>query len=192
MLVLIVGLVIFLGVHSTRIVADGWRGAMVARLGEGPWKGLYSLASAVGFVLIIWGYALARATQVDLWSPPAWTRTAAGLLMLVSFVLVAAAYVPRNRIKAKLGHPMLVGTKVWALAHLLANGRAADIVLFGAFLVWAVVAFRSARLRDRAAGTAYPHGTLARDATAAAIGLGVWVLFGGILHTWLIGVPIFG
>src|SRR6266571_2870113 len=157
--VLIAGLVIFLGVHSLRIVAEGWRQQQIARLGEGPWKGLYSLASGLGLALVVWGFALARQHPVLLWAPPSWTRHVTALLMVFSFVLVVAAYVPRNALKARLGHPMLLGVKTWAFAHLIANGTLADVLLFGGFLVWAVLCFRSARARDRAAGTVYPAGT---------------------------------
>lgn len=189
---LILGLLILLGMHSLRIVAEDWRSAQIARLGEMRWKGLYSLASAVGLVLIVWGYGLTRAEPVAVWDPPAWTRYPAALLNLPAFVLIAAAYVPGNRIKAALGHPMLLGVKVWALAHLMSNGRLGDLLLFGAFLVWAVLDFRSARRRDRLAGTRYPAGSLARDVAAAAAGLAAWALFAGFLHEWLIGARPFG
>ena len=101
-----------------------------------------------------------------LWTPPVWTRHAAALLTLPAFILLAAAYVPRNAIKARLGHPMLLGTKLWAAAHLLANGNVADVLLFGGFLVWATLCFRAAKGRDRAAGTTYPS-----DGFLSALGL---------------------
>lgn len=129
---LVLGLLLFLGTHSIRIVADGWRTARVARLGENRWKGLYSLASALGLGLIVWGYGLARAEPVALWTPPRWTRHLAALLTLPAFILIAAAYVPGSRIKTALGHPMVAGVKVWAIAHLLSNGNLADALLFGA------------------------------------------------------------
>ncbi len=185
---LILGLLLFFGTHSIRIVADGWRAAQLARLGEPRWKGLYSLASAVGLGLVVWGYGLARAEPVALWDPPAWTRHAAALLTLPAFFLIAAAYVPGNRIKAAVGHPMVAGVKVWALSHLVSNGTLADVLLFGAFLVWAALDLRSARRRDRAAGIRYPEGTAARDSLTIAIGLAAWALFAGVLHAWLIGV----
>ncbi len=188
---LVIGLVIFLGVHSIRVFADDWRGAQIARRGENAYKGLYTLASLIGFVLIIWGYGLARGAPVQLWAPPAWTRHAASLLTLISFVLIAAAYVPRNRIKAKLGHPMVAGVKLWAIAHLLANGTLADLVLFGAFLAWAVLDFRSARRRDRLASTVYPAGTMGGDAATVVAGVVGWFVFALYLHGWLIGVRPF-
>jgi uncharacterized membrane protein len=123
---LVLGLVLFLGVHSVRIVADGWRTQMRARLGEGAWKGLYSVASVVGLVLVVWGYGLARQQPVVLWNPPVGMRHAASLLTLIAFVLLAAAYVPRNVFKARLHHPMVLSVKVWALAHLISNGNLAS------------------------------------------------------------------
>jgi uncharacterized membrane protein len=192
MTLLVLGLVLFLGVHSTRIVADGWRGAQLARLGERAWKGLYSLVSIAAFVLLVWGYGQARQQPVVLWSPPVWTRHVAALLMLVSAVLLVAAYVPRNAIKARLHHPMLLAVKVWALAHLLANGNLADVLLFGAFLVWAVFDFRSARRRDRAAHTVYPPGTTAGTTKTVVIGIVAWAVFAFWLHGPLIGVRPFG
>lgn len=185
---LILGLILFLGTHSIRLVADGWRTAQVGRLGLNRWKGLYSLASALGLGLVVWGYGLSRAEPVVLWLPPGWTRHLAALLTLPAFVLIAAAYVPGSRIKAAVGHPMVAGVKVWAIAHLLSNGNLADVLLFGAFLLWAVLDFRSARQRDRAAGVVYRPGSAARDGLVIAAGTGVWALFAGFLHLWLIGV----
>jgi uncharacterized membrane protein len=188
MLALVIGLLLFLGTHSIRIVADGWRAARIARLGLNRWKGLYSLASALGLGLIVWGYGLARAEPVALWAPPGWTSHLAALLTLPAFILIAAAYLPGNRIKPAVGHPMVAGVKVWAVAHLLSNGNLADVLLFGAFLAWAGLDFRSARQRDRAAGVTCRPGTAARDGLVIAAGAGVWALFAGFLHLWLIGV----
>lgn len=185
---LILGLVLFLGAHSVRIVADGWRTAMRAKLGEGPWKGLYSLVSITGFGLIIWGFGQARLDPQVLWVPPLAMRHVAALLVLIAFVFLAAAYVPRNGIKARLHHPMILSVKVWALAHLLANGKLADVVLFGAFLLWAVLDFRSARQRDRAAAAVYPPGTLAGTLGAVVVGVLAWAGFAFWGHQWLIGV----
>lgn len=189
---LILGLVLFLGVHSVRIVADGWRTATLARVGEGAWKGLYALASLAGFALIVWGYDEARMAPVDLWFPPLWTRHLAALLTLPAFVLLVAAYVPGNHLKAALGHPMLAGTKLWALAHLASNGRLADLLLFGGFLVWSALCFRAARRRDRAAGLARPAASGARTALAIAAGVIAWAAFALYLHGALIGVRPFG
>ncbi|MBC7438094.1 MAG: NnrU family protein [Bdellovibrionales bacterium] len=192
MAVLILGLVLFLGVHSTRIVADGWRAATIARIGEKPWKGLYALASIAGFVLIVWGFGMARRSPVYLWEAPMGMRHLAGALLLVAFVLLVAAYVPRNSIKGRLHHPMVLAVKVWALAHLLANGNLADVVLFGAFLVWAVFSFRAARRRDQTAGTVYPAGTVAATAITVLVGVAAWALFAFWAHGYLFGVRPFG
>jgi uncharacterized membrane protein len=135
---------------------------------------------------------LSREHGLVIWDPPTWTRHVAALLTLPAFILVTAAYVPGNHIKAALGHPMVAGVKLWAIAHLIANGRMGDIVLFSAFLVWAVLDFRAARRRDRLAGTRYPAGTATRDAIVVTVGLVVWGAFAGNLHAWLIGVRPFG
>lgn len=194
MWVMVLGLILFLGVHSVRIVAEDWRTATLARVGEKPWKGLYSLVSAVGFVLIIWGFAMARRAPVLVWAPPMWTHHLAALLTLVAFVLIAAAYVPGNGLKARLHDPMILGVKTWALAHLLANGFLHDIVLFGAFLVWAVFDFRAAR-RRRTSGVRAPAGAARSAASRTAItvvaGLVAWAVFALWLHRWLIGVQPF-
>ena len=192
MTVLILGLLLFLGVHSVRIFAEGWRGAQIARFGETGWKLVYSLVSLIGLVVLIHGYGMSRADPVLVWNPPIWTRHLAALLTLPAFILLAAAYVPGNRIKAALGHPMILGVKVWAFSHLLANGRLGDIVLFGAFLLWAVLDFRAARQRDRASPVTRPAGGLAGDAITLVAGLVGWAVFALYLHTWLIGVPVFG
>jgi len=191
MTILILGLLVFLGVHSTRIFADGWRAAQLKRLGEGAWKGIYSLLSLAGFALIVWGFGLARQEPVVLWTPPVAMRHVAALLTLIAFVLLAAAYVPRNAIKARVHHPMVLAVKVWAFAHLLANGKLADLVLFGAFLAWAVVCFIAARKRDRAAGTQYPAGTPGGTAAAVVAGAAAWAAFTFWLHGALIGVRPF-
>lgn len=192
MAILVLGLLIFLGVHSVRIVAEPWRTRMRASMGEQGWKGVYSLAALVGLVLVIWGYGQARQVPVVLWVPPVGMRHLAGLLNLVAFIFLAASHVPNNGIKARVHHPMLIGVKTWAVAHLLANGNLADVVLFGAFLLWAVVDFISARRRDRAAGTVYPPGTARGTVIAIVAGVAVWALFAFWLHGVLIGVRPFG
>lgn len=189
---LIAGLVIFLGVHSVRIVADGWRTRALQRVGEAAYKGLYTVVSLLGFGLIIYGFGVARETPVVLWLPPMGMRHAASLFTVVAFVLLAAAYVPRNAIKARVHHPMVLAVKSWALGHLLANGMVAHVLLFGAFLVWAVLNFIAARRRDRAAGTQYPAGTVGGTLVAVAVGLVVWALFAFQLHGLLIGIRPFG
>ena len=189
---LVLGLVLFLGVHSTRIFADDWRTRQIARLGEGAWKGLYSVASLAGFALLVWGYGQTRIDPVVVWDPPTWTRHLAALLMIPAFVLVVAAYVPGNRIKAAVGHPMVAGVKIWAIAHLLSNGRLGDIVLFGAFLAWAVLDFRTSRRRDRADGRRYPVAGASRTIIVITVGLVAYGVFAAMLHARLIGVSPFG
>ena len=188
MLVLILGLIVFLGAHSVRIFAEDWRREKIARLGEGPWKGLYSLASAVGLVLIVWGYGMARQEPVLLWTSPEWLRHLAIALNLIAFILLAAFLVPAGRMKARLGHPMLLSVKVWAFAHLLANGTLADLFLFGGFLVWAIVDFAAARRRDRAAGIVRVAGPARNDVIAVVVGVVIWAAFLWRVHAWLIGV----
>lgn len=187
---LILGLVVFLGTHSVRIFAEDWRGRQIARLGAGGWKGAYSLVSAAGLALIVYGYATARAEAVQLWMPPPWTHPVAGVLMLPAMILIAAAYVPANHIKSALGHPMLAGVKVWAFAHLLANGTLADLLLFGGVLAWAVLDLRAARRRGRAAGVASVPATASGSALAVVTGIAGWALFLFYLHGALIGVPL--
>ena len=192
MTLLILGLLIFLGSHSVRIFAEPWRGARIAAMGLNAWKGVYSIVSIAGFVLIVWGYGVARGAPVILYSPPVWTKHVAALLTIPAFILLAAAYVPGTRIKRAVGHPMIAGVKAWAFAHLLANGTLADVVLFGAFLVWAIVDYIAARRRDRAAGTVYVVGPITRDVTAVVVGLVAWAAFAFWLHAVLIGVRPFG
>lgn len=187
---LILGLIVFLGTHSVRIFAEDWRTRQIARIGNGGWKGAYSLSSAVGLALIVYGYGATRAQPLQLWMPPAWAPRAAGLLMLPAMILVAAAYVPGNRFRAVLGHPMLAGVMIWAFAHLLANGALADLLLFGGFLAWAALDYRAGTGRDRAAGAAPPPVTATGSVLAVVIGFAGWVLFLLYLHGALIGVPL--
>jgi len=188
MWILIVGLVLFLGVHSTRIVADDWRSARLAQWGPNGWKAVYSLVSLAGLVLIIWGYGVARQQPVVLWSPPRGMNHLASLLMVFSLVLLAAAYVPANAIRARLRHPMVLGVKVWAFAHLLTNGTVADVLLFGSFLAWAVLNFRSARQRDRRDGAQALPSSMGGTIVTVAVGLVLWAALAFAGHAWLFGV----
>ena len=192
MVYLIAGLFIFLGVHSIRMFAEAWRTRTLQRVGEGTFKGVYSVASVIGFVLIIYGFGVARETPVMLWFPPAGMRHGASLLTLVAFVFLAAAYVPRNSIKARVHHPMVLGVKAWALAHLFSTGSVAHLILFGAFLAWGVLNFIAARKRDRALATQYPAGTLPATVLTVVIGVAVWAAFAFKLHGLLIGIRPFG
>ena len=189
---LVAGLVLFLGVHSTRVFANDWRNRTLARMGEKPFKGLYALLSLAGFLLLLWGYGQARQQGVMLWNPPVFTRHLAALLTLVAFVLLTATYVPGNQIKAKLHHPMVLGTKVWALAHLLANGGLADTVLFSGFLIWSVLLFAASRKRDRRENIVYAPGNAKATAITVVVGVIAWALFAFWLHRVVIGVSPFG
>ena len=188
MLLLIFGLVIFLGAHSIHIVAADWRQRQIQRFGAGAWKGLFALASLVGLILMIGGFSSAQETLVLLYAPPDWLRHLNSVLTLIAFVLVTAAYVPRNHFKERIGHPMLAGVTIWAFGHLLAIGMLRDVVLFGAFLVWAIVDFVVSRRRDRRAGTVYPRGSRQGDVTTIVVGVILWIAFALWLHKWLIGV----
>ena len=191
MTLLVIGLVVFLGIHSVRILADDWRTARIAKSGLGPWKLAFTVLSLIGFVLIVYGYGQARQATPLLYSPPVWTKHLAAALTLPAFILITAAYVKGTRIKARVGHPMILGVKVWAFAHLLSNGTLADVVLFGSFLVWAVLDYIASRRRDRATGTTYPIGPVKRDMIAVLAGAIAWVVFGFLLHGPLIGVRPF-
>ena len=188
MSVLLLGLVIFLGVHCVRIFADDWRTATISRMGAQRWKGAFSILSLLGFGLLVWGFGMARMQPVQLWSPPQALRHLALLLNMLAFVLLVAAYVPGNGIKARLHHPMVLSVKVWALAHLLANGNVAHVVLFGGFLAWGVLDFIAARRRDRAEGTVYGTGRLSATLTTCVLGVVAWAGVAFWLHGWLIGV----
>lgn len=191
---LILGLILFLGVHSVSIVAPEGRHRMAQRLGAAGWQGLYSLIAAAGLFLIIWGYGQARLEPVVLYTPPTAFRHVAALLMLPVFVLLLAPYLP-GRIKAMAKHPMLLAVKLWALAHLLANGTLADVLLFGGFLAWAVVDRISVKRREKAGllrqAPALPASGV-NDAIALIGGLALYVVFVLWAHAWLIGVRPFG
>ena len=188
MAALVLGLVIFLGLHSTRIFADGGRTKAIARLGEGPWKGVYSLLSVIGFVLIVWGFGQARGSASELWTPPIWTRHTNILLMLVSLILIGAYIFKKSHIAVAVHHPMVWGVAVWAAGHLIANGSTADLVLFGAFLVWACADLMSAYGRDARNSVVYPEPNLGATIGAIALGVVLWIALLGGLHLWLFGV----
>ena len=184
MLWLVLGLIIFLGVHSVRIFAPDWANAKQASMGEGPWKGIYSLKSVVGLGLIIWGYGLAR-NEVMVWDPPFWMGHINALLMVFALILLAAYMLPAGKIKPAVKHPMIAAVKIWAFGHLLANGDLASIVLFGSFLAWAVADRIS--LKRRGASVAAP-GPVKWDIAAIVLGLVIYGLFVMKLHVWLFGV----
>lgn len=186
MTILIVGLILFLGLHSLSIINEPLRNRLHASLGEGAFKGLYSLVSLVGLVLIIWGYGAARLDPTVIYTPPGWLRHLAMLLLVPVFPLLFATYFP-GRIKAKLGHPMLVAVKLWALAHLLANGMLHDLFLFGSFLVWAVADRISMKRRTQRPIPTLPT-SKANDIIAVVGGLVVYVVTVLWAHQWLFGV----
>jgi uncharacterized membrane protein len=187
---LTLGLVLFLGMHSASLFAPALRNRLAAAGGGIPWKLVYALVSIVGFWLIIRGYGEARLMPEVLYSPPRWTRHLMALLMLPVFPLLLAAYLP-GRIKALAGgHPMLVATKLWALAHLLGTTTVADAVLFGSFLAWAVADFVSARRRPARAIPAAPPSRF-NDPIALVAGLALYGAFVGFLHLHLIGIAPF-
>lgn len=191
MSILIVGLLIFLGVHSLRIFAAAFCQRVQANLGMTTWKVVFALISIVGFVLIVWGFSLARQQPVLLYAPPRAFKHANALFTLIAFILVAAAYIPHNHIKEKIGHPMLAGTKLWAFGHLLAIGFLHDVILFGAFLIWAVLLFVISRRRDRRDGVVMPQGAIKGDILSLMVGLFGWVVFAFFLHIRWIGVNPF-
>jgi len=189
MTVLIIGLIVFLGAHSVRIFADGWRTRCIEKWGAGRWKGGYSLLSLLGFVLLIVGFDQARSPVVVVWEPPLWTWHITVFLNLLASVLLTAAYIPQNAIGVALKDPMILGVKTWALAHLLSNGTLAGIVLFGSFLLWAVLDFRACRKR-RALLAAIPLAevSVAKTALTVVVGLAAWLLIAGYAHRIVIGI----
>lgn len=188
MAILIGGLAIFFAVHMVRIVAPGWRERMLAA-NAGRWKGLYALASLVGFALIVWGWIVYRPEAPQLYVPPGWGRHAAMLLVPAGLIALAAAYQPAGRIKATLQHPFLVGVMLWSLAHLLANGDLAGVLLFGAFLAYAAIDLVAALARPGRVAFATWRG----DAVAAGAGLALSAVLILGLHAVLFGVsPLAG
>jgi uncharacterized membrane protein len=190
MAVLILGLAIFLGMHSLVIVSPELRTRAVQRLGEGVWKSLHGLISLIGLALIIQGFGLARQAPTMLYMPPSYLRFAAFLFMLPVFPLIIAAYLP-GRIKTAVKYPLLVAVKCWALAHLLANGGLADVLLFGGFLAWAVLDRISLKRRPPLAIRTAPAGPF-NDVIAVLLGLAIYALFIGWAHQRLFGVSPVG
>lgn len=184
---LLAGLILFLGVHSIGIFAPAWRAATIERLGDATWKALFTVASVVGFVLLVHGYGLARGDPQVLYTTPPFMRHVAALLMLPVFPLLLATYLP-GRIKLAVKHPMLTATKTWALAHLLVNGAVADVLLFGGFLVWAVADRIAAGRRTMPRATPAAPASRWNDLLAVAGGLVLYVVFVAWAHERLIGV----
>ena len=190
MAMLILGIVIFLGIHLIPAVAPTLREQLGERLGQMGWRAIHSVAALVGLYLIAVGYGESRMAPVFLWTPPAFLSHLTALLMLVAFIFLAAAWVPENAIKKRVGHPMLLAVKTWAIAHLLVNGNLADLLLFGSFLAWGVLSFILHRRADRASGLSRV-GQSRGASTVITLVLGVVLtgLFALWLHPILIGVP---
>lgn len=188
MTALVLGLVIFIGMHSVRIVSDDFRTRQIEKIGINTWRGMYAAVAIVGIVLIVAGYGAARGAPQVLWYPPVWMIYVATVLTIPAFILMAASFVSGTRIRNKVGHPFVLGVSIWALAHLIANGMLADVLLFGAFLIWSAAAYVSGRRRDGKAGMVYPIGPPWRDVIAVVGGLVAWTVFALWLHGWLFGV----
>jgi uncharacterized membrane protein len=188
---MILGLVVFIGTHLITTRREQ-RAAIIGRIGEGAYKGLYSVASIVGVVLIAYGFAHYRATGwIEVWSPPAWTRHVTVALVWPAIIMFVAAYSP-GRIKTTLKHPMLVGTKLWALAHLISNGDLGSIILFGAILAWAVIDRISLKRRTDPGALPIPVGGVTKDVIAVVVGTLIYLALGFWFHPYVIGVPVFG
>jgi uncharacterized membrane protein len=189
--ILILGLAVFIGTHVITTRRDT-RARLIGRFGEGRYKIAYSAASIVGVLLIAWGFGVYRAAGwVDVWYPPAWTRHLTALLVWIAVICVVAAYSP-GRIKTTLKHPMLVGVKLWAFAHLISNGDLGSIILFGGILGWAVFDRISLKRRTDAGGPPIPVGGVSKDVIAVVIGTLVYLALGFWFHPYVVGVPAFG
>ena len=187
----IIGLVLFLGAHVFVTMRDR-RAGLIAKLGAGPYRGLFVLVSLVGVVLAGYGFAEYRAAGfIMVWYPPAWTRHIVEALMWPASIMVVAAYIPGN-IKRVLKHPMLVGVKTWAFAHLCANGDLGGMILFGAVLAWAVYDRITLKRRSDPGAPSIPVGGGMNDIIAVVVGTIVYLALGFVFHPVVIGVPAFG
>lgn len=193
MSLLILGLIVFIATHSLAS-RRATRAALIEKLGERPYRGLFSLVSAVGLGLIVYGFGAYRAGgYIPVWEPPRAMAHVASLLMVLSFIALAAAYAPAGAIKRRLKHPMLVAVKIWALAHLLVNGDLGSMILFGSFLAWAVydrIALKRREVVEGAKWASIAPGFAKGDVIAIVVGLAVAVIFALWLHAPIIGVPV--
>jgi uncharacterized membrane protein len=185
---LLAGLVLFLGVHSVAIVAPAWRDRVVERVGLKPWQGAYALISLAGLILVVMGYAELRNQTTFLYVLPRWINAISSTLMLPVFPLLLATYLP-GAIRTAARHPTLVAVKLWAVAHLLANGSVADVILFGSLLAWAVADRISLKRRPPRQGPAAPAGPW-NDVIVVVGGLALYMLMLQWGHAWLIGMPL--
>ena len=191
LIVLVIGLVLFQGTHAF-VTRRAWRDAVIERVGVGPYKGVIALLSAIGILLISYGFGEYRATGwIDVWHPPQWTSYITQLLMWPASIFVVAAYI-RGDIWRVLKHPMLVGVKTWALAHLISNGDLGSILLFGSFLLWAGFHRVTLKYRTDAGAPAIAAGDRRRDWIAIAAGTVLYLGLGFIFHPYVIGIPVFG
>ena len=189
MLLLIVSLILFLGIHLIRVIAPGWRTSTIASLGESRWKLGYSLASILSLVLVVYAFGEARQETGILYTPPVWMAHLASLLMLVAMICLVASLLPPGHIATRTRHPMVLSVKIWALAHLLANGETSSVILFAGFLAWGVVLRIALKRRERRGELVRkPFVSTRYDLLAVIIGLLVFLLFVWRLHVWLIGV----
>ncbi len=186
---LILGLIVFFGIHVVRMVAPGFRAARIEALGEGPWKGIYSVVALVGLVLIVWGWMQYRAEAPQVYVPPEWGRHVTALLVLIAFILLGAGNGPVGRIRATLVHPFLIGIMLWAAGHLFANGDLASVLLFGAFLVYAIVNRIAVGFRSEPAPV---FATYRGDIIAIVSGIVLYLVFVLWLHGLLFGVVPLG
>ena len=187
MITLVIGLVIFLGIHSARVFAPGFRDNTIASRGEGAWKGIYTIISLIGFVILIYGYGQARLENVFFYSAPTWFAHILILLMVPVMILLVASQLPAGRIKKAVKNPMLLATKIWALGHMAVNGDLASWLLFGSFLAWAVIVLISTKRR----GQTFPVETAtSSDVISVVVGIGAWALFAFWAHQWLFGVAV--
>ena len=189
--ILVVGLIVFLGGHAFA-TCRAQRAAVIARIGEGPYKGLFALVAAIGLILIGYGFSVYRTTGwIDVWYPPRWTYYITQLLMWPASIFVVAAYI-RGDIWRTLKHPLLVGVKTWAVAHLISNGDLGSIVLFGSFLAWAVYDRITLKRRSDPGAPPIPADGRRRDWIAIAVGTVLYLALGFIFHPIVVGVPVFG
>ncbi|WP_311272320.1 MULTISPECIES: NnrU family protein [unclassified Rhizobium] len=189
MLLLVISLIVLLGTHSVRIFAPGFRNKMIAQMGEGPWKGAYSVVSILAVAFVAYAFGQARQVTGILYSPPIWTSHIALTLMLFSMICLAASLLPAGHIATKMKHPLVLAVKIWALAHLLANGETSSVLLFVAILAWGVVVRISLKRRARAGEVVTrPFVSAHYDILAVVLGIVLWAAFIWKLHEWLIGV----
>ena len=192
MILLILGIIVFIGIHLVPTSPPA-RDGLIARLGANNYKIAFSVASIIGFVMIVWGMALARGSAADfqLWVPPVWTKHIAFVLMLPAFILLVASNVP-SHIRDRAKHPMLAAIKIWALAHLIANGNLSGLILFGSFLAYGVYDRISVKKRGALGPLGTKHGGLTQDIIVVVVGSASWVVTLVWAHKWLFGIPLIG